>query len=285
MQQVEHLRGRLSEWSPRAQWVQLGLLSASIMAPLIGRWNELRAAERARALREEAEARLRVMRVQLPWQRSDALQQKAELLARPDGQVIEKLSARGKVSTRLWLVGVGVGLVAAGVAAYILVRRRIERGTEEPLVELPTASVNGYASSAGNGLNGSARTAAASSAEGAVSPPSATTPSMSTVTTEPLSSPPIAQMARSTAQPAPAGEMAAPVEDEMAPMEVAHLEDAPFIGNIHTMIFHEADADNLPAEENRIYFVSEDEARAAGYRRDQEEMPPAEAESQAQSNA
>lgn len=83
-QQVEHLRGRLSDWNPRAQWVQLGLLSASIMAPLIGRWNELRAAERARALREEAEARLRVMRAQLPWQRTDALQQRVELLNRPD---------------------------------------------------------------------------------------------------------------------------------------------------------------------------------------------------------
>src|SRR5437879_3306706 len=106
MQQVESLRGRITEWNPRAQWVQLGLLSASIMTPLIGRWNELRAAERARALREEAEARLRGVRTQLPWQRNDALDPAAELLSRPDGRVIEKLSARGKVSTRLWLVGV-----------------------------------------------------------------------------------------------------------------------------------------------------------------------------------
>lgn len=284
-QQVEHLRGRLSEWNPRAQWVQLGLLSASIMAPLIGRWNELRAAERARALREEAEARLRVMRAQLPWQRTDALQRRVELLNRPNGQVIEKLSARGKVSTRLWLVGVGIGIVAAGVAAYILVRRRLERGTEEPLVELPLASVNGYASRAGNGLNGSARTAAVSTTEEAGSLSSVTAPNVPTLMNEPMPGPSAAQMARSAGQPAPTGEVTAPGEDEEASVEVEQLEDAPFIGNIHTMIYHEADADNLPAEENRIYFMSEDEARAAGYRRDQDEARSAEAESQAQRNA
>lgn len=284
MQQVENLRGRLSEWNPRAQWVQLGLLSASIMAPLIGRWNELRTAERARALREEAEARLRVVRAQLPWQRNDALDQRVELLNRPDRRVIEKLSARGKVSTRLWLVGVGVGLVAAGIGAYILVRRRIERGAEEPLVELPSTSMNGYAASASNGLNGHYRAPAASSAEGKTSA-SAATLSASMPTTESLSSQPSTQEDQPTVQRASVGEVAAPREDEEADEDVAQLEEAPFIGNIHTMIYHEADADNLPGEENRIYFVSESEARAAGYRRDEDEMPSAEAETQAQSNA
>src|SRR5262249_1961088 len=127
MRQVKNLRGRLSEWNPRAQWVQLGLLTASIMAPLIGRWNELRTAQRNRAWREEAETHLRGVRVRIPWQRNDALDQVADLLKRPDGQVIEKLSARGKVSARLWLVGVGIGLVAAGAGAYVLVRRRMEQ--------------------------------------------------------------------------------------------------------------------------------------------------------------
>jgi len=52
-------------------------------------------------------------------------------------------------------------------------------------------------------------------------------------------------------------------------------EEATFVGNIHTMIFHDAtDRTHLPAEENRVYFASEDEAREAGYRRDRREAPP-----------
>ncbi|MGZ3680367.1 MAG: hypothetical protein ACXWQR_17695 [Ktedonobacterales bacterium] len=277
MQQVESLRGRITEWNPRAQWVQLGLLSASIMTPLIGRWNELRAAERARALREEAEARLRGVRTQLPWPRTDALDPAAELLSRPDGQVIEKLSARGKVSTRLWLVGVGVGLVAAGAGAYILVRRRMERSTEEPLVELPLTSLNGYVTGTGDRLNGSHRVPAASSIARAASPAAAVTPSVPVLTKELTASQPRSQMARSMAQPDPGGEAGDvsargvdPSEEEGTQVDASQLERAPFIGDIHTMIYHDADDDNLPAEENRIYFMSEEEARAAGYRRDYE---------------
>ncbi len=40
------------------------------------------------------------------------------------------------------------------------------------------------------------------------------------------------------------------------------------------MVYHEAADDDLPAEENRIYFVSEDEARQAGYRRHRDEVAP-----------
>ncbi len=38
-----------------------------------------------------------------------------------------------------------------------------------------------------------------------------------------------------------------------------------FIGNIHTLVYHEADSTNLPAPENQIFFASEAEAVAAGY--------------------
>ena len=51
---------------------------------------------------------------------------------------------------------------------------------------------------------------------------------------------------------------------------------AAYVGNIHTMIFHEADdVNHLPNEENRIYFASADEARQAGYRlaREPEQQP------------
>jgi hypothetical protein len=41
---------------------------------------------------------------------------------------------------------------------------------------------------------------------------------------------------------------------------------AAFVGNVHTMVYHPSDSEHLPAEENRIYFASEDEAIEAGYR-------------------
>lgn len=288
MQQAKNLRGRFGDWNPRAQWVQLGLLSASIMAPLIGRWNELRAAERARALREEAEARLRGIRTQLPWQRNEVLDQMTELLKQSDGAVSDTSSKRSKTSTRLWLVGVGVGLAAAGIGAYILVRRRMEQRAEEPLVDLPLSSVNGHAKGASNGLNGSYRTPVATSIGGATR--SAAAPTVPELSNEQTSSLPTYETAQTIEPSTPAREATDSAEtptsvDEGTAASVTQPDDAPFIGNIRTMIYHASDAANLPAEENRIYFASEDEARAAGYRRGHNETHMTEAESQAQSNA
>ncbi len=284
MQQVENLRGRLSEWNPRAQWVQLGLLSASIMAPLIGRWKELRAAERTRALREEAEARLRGMRIQLPWQRNEMLDVVAPLLKQADDAVSSRSSTRAKVSSRLWLVGVGVGLVAAGVGAFLLVRRRLERSAEEPLVDLPLPSVNGYAKGARNGLNGSQRTPAASAAAGVSGAPALTNEQTSSqIASQPAQPDALSVPVFGTGEGTVTG--AIPRTDAEMPVGAEQPEDAPFIGNIRTMIYHASDAYNLPAEENRIYFASEDEAHAAGYRRSHDEIPATETESQAESNA
>ena len=48
----------------------------------------------------------------------------------------------------------------------------------------------------------------------------------------------------------------------------AQAETGPLIGNIRTMVYHDAtDDQELPAEENRIYFASETEAQEAGYHR------------------
>lgn len=41
---------------------------------------------------------------------------------------------------------------------------------------------------------------------------------------------------------------------------------APFIGNSRTLVYHKATSENLPAIENRVYFASETEAKAEGYR-------------------
>ena len=48
----------------------------------------------------------------------------------------------------------------------------------------------------------------------------------------------------------------------------AQTEMGPLIGNIRTMVYHDvSDDQELPSEENRIYFASETEAQEAGYHR------------------
>jgi Metal binding domain of Ada len=39
-----------------------------------------------------------------------------------------------------------------------------------------------------------------------------------------------------------------------------------YVGNRHTRVYHEPGDDHLPAEENRVYFASVEEAEEAGYR-------------------
>jgi hypothetical protein len=48
----------------------------------------------------------------------------------------------------------------------------------------------------------------------------------------------------------------------------AQAEAGPLVGNIRTMVYHDVNDDQeLPGEENRIYFASETEAQEAGYHR------------------
>ncbi|HKB48503.1 MAG TPA: hypothetical protein VKC57_12450 [Ktedonobacterales bacterium] len=246
MRQVDALRGRIGAGG---QWLRLGLASATIMAPLLSRWSDLRAAERARVLADEAEARLHDMRGHLNLASLGAKRDPLELVREARAQLGAE---RSKASTRLWLVGVGVGLVAASAGAYVLVRRRMAQALEEPLMELPAVSVNGNRAYTQTRLPATA-TAAETAPE---NPPTTATP--------------IPSVAAAQANGA-----AAPNEqDQSSPASAEEANAAPFIGNIRTMVYHEAADDDLPAEENRIYFVSEDEARQAGYRRYRDEVAP-----------
>ena len=231
------------KWNPKGQWVQLGVFSASVLTPLLSRWNELRSAERARALREQAEERLKGARGLLPWSRHEAQQQIEEIVRQVTEQVGDRQRSR-RVST-LWLVGAGVGLVAAGVTTYVLVRRQLDWEANGPLVVLPVPSSNGHDTPPlADIIEGARRLRAAQ--------------------------PATAAPAANSAVAALAAQAAADQMDE-APVDVENVAEAKFIGNIRTMVFHEADAENLPAEENRVYFANEEEARAAGYRRDRDE--------------
>lgn len=282
MQQIPGLRRR---WGDREQWVRLGVLSASVVAPLLSRWNELRAAERTRDLKAQAEARLRELREGRPRGRRGT-QRQIEEIVRQVTDVADD-AATQKASSKLWLVGVAVGLIAAGGAAYVIVRRQLSLRAEEPLVELQVASVNGHgAASPQTRLNGRGGTATP-----ATTPPTATPATSAGAAPAERTAPASADGAVSAlAEQAAAPEAAAP---EAIPGPAPALEEydgmqdaatARYIGNIHTMVYHEADAapDELPAEENRIYFLTEAEARAAGFHRDREEVAPAaEAEGQA----
>lgn len=246
MRQVDAVRGRIGAGG---QWLRLGVASATIMAPLLSRWSDLRAAERARVLADEAEARLHDMRGHLNLASLGAKRDPLELVREARAQLGAE---RSRASTRLWLVGVGVGLVAASAGAYVLVRRRMAQALEEPLMELPAVSVNGnraYAQARPPATAAAAETAAEN-------PPTAATP------------------APSLADAQVNGAAAPNEQDQSPPAGAEEANAAPFIGNIRTMVYHEAADDDLPAEENRIYFVSEDEARQAGYRRHRDEVAP-----------
>ena len=271
MQTLEDIGTRLNM---RRQWLQLGLLSASVVTPLLARWNDLRAAERARALAEEAESRLKGVGGLAPWTRRQAQQQLAELAAKTNGKAL----SRHKVSAGLWLTGAAIGLVAAGAGAYVLVRRRMSALTEEQqLYDLAPASLNGRAVA-----NATAPAAAAAPTSRTRSAPA---PAMNAGAAGMPTAPDVDAVAAQTT-PATAPEItptgalpggATALTPEEEPADAVDPTSAPFIGNIHTMIYHEADADDLPAEENRTYFASEAEARLAGYRRDRDEVLPSEA--------
>jgi hypothetical protein len=48
--------------------------------------------------------------------------------------------------------------------------------------------------------------------------------------------------------------------------QTATADNAAYIGNTHTQVYHSATDSNLPNEENRAYFLTAEDAEAAGYR-------------------
>lgn len=256
MQQITYLRRR---WVDREQWVRLGVLSASVVAPLLSRWNELRAAERAQDLRAQAEERLRDLRGSVPLGRRTTQRQIEEIVRQvADVADVADEAAAQKASSKLWLIGVAVGLAAAGGAAYVLVRRQLSLHADEPLVELQVASSNGHRTDGlQNNLNGH---------HGEATAPAAADAAVSALAEQ--AEAPEAIAPEAVPGPAPAVDVYSSGQDAAA---------ARFIGDIYTKVYHEAGADavELPSEANRIYFLTEDEARTAGYRRDREEVASA----------
>lgn len=250
----------ISSESGKNRWFQMGLITAGAMAPLIARWRNLRAAEQAEALRDEASTRWNdavdwmsqalpqesiqeTLRQALP-QAQDALRQVGPAaadalrrlpipaLSREEAPAPLARASNRRVSVTLWTIGVGVGLVAAGTAAFIILRNRMnENAADETLVEIPLT----HASSA----DMLARTQAAETAsEG---------PAI--VQEEPAEEPDVAEAPHFSEEDATG---------------------ALFVGNIHSGVYQPIGSKRLPAPEHRTYFASEEQAVRAGYRRNGE---------------
>jgi hypothetical protein len=199
----------------QAQWLQLGLLAASILAPLMQRWNELRSMERTRALREDIEDRLQILRASSPWNRRSTQKQVEEVIQDIDATLPERRSTPHS-STIFWVAGVGIGVMAAGIGTYVLVKRRMARLREEPLVPLPFRRPD---------------------REGMAPNTADQVPNTGNHTSQPAAGLP----------------------------GMTGIEATAIVGNIRTMAYHLPTDENLPDEDNRIYFSSEEEARLAGY--------------------
>jgi hypothetical protein len=277
MRQFDTLRKR---YDLRGRWFQVGLASATLLTPLLKRWNDLRAAEQARAWRDEAEARLREARSWNPLRISEARREAQEAIE-------QEAVARGNVSATIWLVGVGIGLVAAGTGAFLLVRHRLRQQHEEPMLDLPLplngngAHLHETAQALAEEIRWRDEQAANLAARnGTASAPTNTPmPIPPPAQAGPLIPPSATDMTRAaTPQASDLGESgdifggAPTLGDSTASVGAADMAGAAFIGNIHTMVYHPADADDLPAEESRVYFDSEEQAHDAGYRRARDEV-------------
>ncbi len=231
----------------RARWFRVGIVSATVLTPLVSRWQTLRAAERARALWQASRSG-----AQRPWVKHEAT---------PD---LPPLARKSNLSTGLWLAGVGVGLVAAGTAAYFVARRRMAARDEEPL-EL---SLSGP-----NGADGNQDMAEAELIVSAVFAGSAAGPSARRDYDETLRQSgtddegndgdiPAARMPTSE-EPETTG--ASTTLRDGTPAGATEPEQAPFIGDVRTLVYHEAGDENLPAEGDQVYFASREDAEGAGY--------------------
>ena len=255
------------------RWFQLGLVSAGAAAPLIARWRSLRAAEQAEALREQAATRWNETLARLVATRpQDALQETWRQVAPQAQESLRQVSSATReafqrlpalnqpapvdivpapspapssarrTSATLWLLGVGVGVVAAGAVAYIVLRSRMSAASDDDaLVEIPLTAV---APSDMLGANDAGAANGASAAEAASEGPA--------VVSEPPDEEP------GVAEPLTFAE--------------SDAEGAAFVGNILSRVYHPVDSKRLPSPQHRIYFASEAEATAAGYRPDGAEL-------------
>jgi hypothetical protein len=210
------------------QRVRTGVMSAALLKPVVDQFLQSRKSRRAIA-------RI-VDQMPLSDEQSEQIERIATLIS---DRVIELTSQAQKTLRKTdrrvwWGVGLGLGFAAAGAATFALVRRRmtqVEVEVDETIILPDTNATNGYRSPIDQLKNAVGRVTQRSNADNTRTAP-ATSANTLTAT--------------------------APGEDSLA--------NAPFVGNARTMVYHPSDSPHLPSEDNRVYFRSEQEAIAAGYR-------------------
>jgi len=218
-----------------ARWIRVGFFTLTVVGPAVQRF-----VNRGRQRRREVQEQIRKQAMALSQRTGERVAELADAAQQAAGAVTTtatRLAERAPVKpvsiarsrrggTFWWIAGLGVGLVAAGTTAYIVVRRRFAPEEVTESVELPPAGLNGQIPQ--------------------------TTSQTHEATPAPASAP---------AEPAPA---ASPTEGPTA--------EAPFIGNVRTGIYHRATSPDLPAEDHRMYFKTQEEAEAMGFRPDPDEF-------------
>lgn len=269
MQRIEDVRGRILG---DGGWFRVGLISTTLAAPLLARWNELRG--QAKQASADASTPLGGARRLVQLAQSTNIPQKLPLAK---GMQLPPTRERNRPDPRLWLVGVGVGLVATGAVAYFVARQRLV-GQAEDLLELPLQQVQ-QATRGGQTNTGSTTTNAANNGHAATQTATSqmTSTSGATQTMTPGAGAPTIPAPSGMYEPASVVEPGMPEPEPNIPAAgTSNPKFAHYVGNIHTMIFHDIlDTDHLPTEENRVYFETEEEARQSGFRHDRDEVPPA----------
>lgn len=282
--------------STGSNWFRVGMISATALAPLIARWNDLRTSNRAQTLREMAAARLSDARdagnqamVRLAPARAAANARLSDALTLASARLDD---ARELASARLDEAREAVGpriddaierlaqvrtpevlrnvppFSLAVKRAQELQRQRQRRRRQTMIFWLAGVGIGLVAAGATAYILARRRMALpAEEEEPMVELPAERNLAEATVGTSPA-------LRSSYTGSSERAEISVPVQTFAGTSATTSgtgginaASQARYIGNIRTMIFHPADdASHLPSEENRIYFATEAEARQAGYR-------------------
>lgn len=288
-----------------SNWFRLGVITATVAAPLIARWNDLRTSDRAQTLREMAMSRLSDARdardsaaVRLAPVRAAAGAQLNSALALASDKLGD---AREMANARL-----SDARVVANDRFNDAIERLAQTRTPDVLRNVPPFSLAVkraqdlaqqrqrrrrqrmffWLAGVAVGLVAAGATAFVLARRRMTTPiEDDDAPMVELPTARNFAEAAVGNKSTSrNTQTSPAtasserAEISVPVDSIVG---VTSPDQARYIGNVRTMIFRSADDTGfLPAEENRIYFASESAAREAGYRmaREPESFAPSDEE-------
>lgn len=225
LEQAEALREQANErWSEALAWARQARPQEAIPEALQERLRQA-APQAQESLRQvSAAAREALRRLPIP----------ATVEAETPAPIAQPVTSHRRRNATLWAVGVGVGVLAAGAVAYVVLRNRMNAvNDDDALVEIPLTPVM------------AADTLMATQAAALIPEEPAI------IENTPAEEPGIA---------------------EPMPFSEEDAEGAEFVGNILSRVYHPINTKRMPAPQHRIYFATEEEAAEAGYRPDNNEL-------------